>query len=78
MWKAADEVFGIMSRISDPSEEIILGYKAVEEDLLVIQNLDAATRRLGLDNRSWSLGTSTFASRGGLTALVTASMLRSG
>jgi hypothetical protein len=48
-WKAADEVFGTMSRISDPSEEVILGYKAIEEDLLVIQNLDAATRRLGLD-----------------------------
>jgi hypothetical protein len=26
-WEAADEVFGIMSRLSDPSEEIILGYK---------------------------------------------------
>lgn len=48
-WEAVGEVFGTMSRISDPSEEVILGYKAIEEDLLAIQNLDAATRRLGLD-----------------------------
>ncbi len=48
-WEAVGEVFGMMSRVSDPSEEVILGYKAVEEDLLVIQNLDAAARRLGLD-----------------------------
>jgi len=48
-WEAADEVFGIMSRLSDPSEEIILGYRAIEVDLLVVQNLEAAARRLGLD-----------------------------
>lgn len=48
-WEAVGEVFGTMSRISDPSEEVILGYKAIEEDLLGIQNLKAAARRLGLD-----------------------------
>lgn len=48
-WEAVGKIFGTMSRISDPSEEVILGYKAIEEDLLVIQNLDAATRRLDLN-----------------------------
>jgi hypothetical protein len=48
-WEAVDEVFGILSKISDPSEEVILGYKSVEEDLLVIHNFDAAARRLDLD-----------------------------
>jgi hypothetical protein len=48
-WEAVSEVFGIMSRISDPSEEVVLGLRAAEEDLLAIQNLHAAARRLGLD-----------------------------
>jgi hypothetical protein len=48
-WEAVGKIFGTMSRISDPSEEVILGYKAIEEDLLIVQNLEAATRRLGLD-----------------------------
>jgi hypothetical protein len=30
-WEAASEVFGVLSRLSDPSEEVVLGYKAVEE-----------------------------------------------
>lgn len=48
-WEAVERVFGILSRISNPSEEVILGNTAVEENLMVIQNLDAAARRLGLD-----------------------------
>jgi hypothetical protein len=48
-WEAVEKVFGTLSRISDPSEEVILGYNAGEEDLLAIQSLNAATRRLGLD-----------------------------
>lgn len=48
-WEAVEKVFGTLSRISDPSEEVILGYKAVEDDLLAIQNLDATARRFGLD-----------------------------
>ncbi len=41
-------------RISDPSEEVILGFSAPEEDLLAVQNLDEAARRLGLDYSSRS------------------------
>src|SRR5215208_4610154 len=47
-WEAVEKVFGTLSRTSDPSQELILGYNAVEENLLAIQNLDAAARRLGL------------------------------
>jgi hypothetical protein len=42
------EVFEILSRIYDPSEEVILGYKTGEEDLLAVRDLEAA-RGLGLD-----------------------------
>jgi hypothetical protein len=48
-WEAVEKVLGTLSRISDPSEEVILDFNAVEEDLLAIQYLDAATRNLGLD-----------------------------
>ena len=50
-WEAVEEVFGILSTISAPSEEIVLGYNAIEENLLVIQNPDAAARSLGLDEQ---------------------------
>jgi len=64
-WEAASEVFGILSRLSDPSEEVILGYKAVEEDLVVIQNLEAASRRLGLDYEEMLAEPYTFVDRSG-------------
>ena len=64
-WEAVDEVFGMLSRISDPSEEVILGYKAVEENLLVIENLDAATRRLGLDKEEMLAEPYAFVDRSG-------------
>jgi hypothetical protein len=51
--EALGKVFGILFRISDPSEEVIRRYKALEEDLLVIQNLEAAWR-LGLDKKIYS------------------------
>ncbi len=47
--EAVGEVFGALSEVSDPREEVTLGYKAVEKDLLVVQDLGAAARRLGLD-----------------------------
>jgi hypothetical protein len=64
-WDAADKVFGIMSEISDPSEEIILGYRAVEENLLAIQDLDAATRRLDLDKEEMLAEPYAFVERSG-------------
>jgi hypothetical protein len=64
-WEAVGEVFGIMSRISDPSEEIILGYKAIEEDLLVVQNLEATARRLGLDKEEMLAEPYAFVDRSG-------------
>jgi hypothetical protein len=48
-WEAVSAIPGILSRISCPSEEVILGYEAIEEDLLVVRDLGAAARRLGLD-----------------------------
>ena len=48
-WEAVEKVSGMLSRISDPVEEVIIGHNAVEEDPLAIQNLDAAARRLGLN-----------------------------
>jgi hypothetical protein len=48
-WEAVEKVFGTLSGIFDPVEEVIIGHNAVEEDLLAIQNLDAAARRLGLN-----------------------------
>ena len=53
-WEAAGEVFGALSEHSTPQEEVFLGYKAVEEELLVIQDLVAAAKRLGLDKK-WML-----------------------
>ena len=47
-WEAAEKVSGRLPRIFDPVEEVI-GYNAVEEYPLAIQNLDAAARRLGLN-----------------------------
>ena len=64
-WEAADKVFGIMSEISDPSEEVILGYRAVEEDLFAIQDLDAATRRLDLDKEEMLAEPYAFVDRSG-------------
>ena len=64
-WEAVDEGFGTLSRISDPSEEVILGYKAVEEDLLVIENLNAATRRLDLDKEEMLAEPHAFVDRSG-------------
>jgi hypothetical protein len=49
--EAVEKVFGTLSSISDPSEEIILGYSAVVENLLAIRNLDAAAQRLGLNKK---------------------------
>lgn len=64
-WEAVGKIFGTMSRISDPSEEVILGYKAIEEDLLVIENLDAATRRLGLNKEEMLTEPCAFVDRSG-------------
>lgn len=47
--EAASEIFGALSERSTPEEEVFFGYKAVERKLLVVQNLEATTRRLGLD-----------------------------
>jgi hypothetical protein len=55
-WEAVEKVFGTLSKFSNPSEEVILGYDAVEEDLLAIQNLDGAARRLGLDKLQYMGG----------------------
>ena len=48
-WEAASEVFGALSEHSSPQEEIFLGYRAIEDDLLFVQDLDAAALKLGLD-----------------------------
>ena len=48
-WEAAEKVSGRLPRIFDPVEEVIIGHNAVEEYPLAIQNLDAAARRLGLN-----------------------------
>jgi hypothetical protein len=37
--EAVDEIFGILSEISKPSEEVILGLKAIEEAFSKIKNL---------------------------------------
>ena len=64
-WEAVDEVFGTLSRISDPSEEVILGYNAVEENLLTIQNLEAVAWRLGLDKEKMLAEPHAFVDRSG-------------
>jgi hypothetical protein len=64
-WEAVDEVFGILSWISDPSEEVILGYKAIEEDLLAVQDLEAAARRLSLDKEEMLAEPYAFVDRSG-------------
>jgi hypothetical protein len=64
-WEAIDKVFGTPSRISDPSEENHLGYEAVEEDLLVIQDLDTAARTLGLDKEEMLAEPHAFVDRSG-------------
>jgi hypothetical protein len=63
-WEAVDEVFGILSKISEPSEEVILGYKAIEEDLLVVRDLEAA-RRLSLDKEEMLAEPNAFVDRSG-------------
>jgi hypothetical protein len=60
-----DKVFGTLSRFSDPSEEVILGYKAFEGNLPVIQNLDAAARRLGLNKEEMLVEPYAFVDRSG-------------
>jgi hypothetical protein len=48
-WEAVGEVFGILSRLADPSEEVVLGHNAIEEDLLAVRDPKTAARKLGLD-----------------------------
>ena len=64
-WEAVEKVFGTLSRISDPSEELILGYNAVEANLLTIQDLDAAARRLGLNKEELLTELHAFVDRSG-------------
>lgn len=63
--EAVEKVFGALSRMSDPGEELILGYNAAEENLLVIQNLDATVRRLGLDKEEMLAEPQAFVDRAG-------------
>ncbi len=64
-WEAVERVFGTLSRTSDPSEELILGYNAVEENLFAVQNLDAVVQRLGLDKEEMLAEPHAFVDRSG-------------
>ena len=64
-WEAAGEVFGALSEHSTPQEEIFFGYKAVEEQLLVIEDLDAAATRLDLDKETMLAEPHAFVDRSG-------------
>ncbi len=55
----------VQSQISDPSEEVTLGLKAAEENLVAIQDLDAAARRLGLDKEEMLTEPYAFVDRSG-------------
>jgi hypothetical protein len=49
LWKTVETVFLSLLRLQLPGEEFSLSHKAIERELLVIENLPATATRLGLD-----------------------------